>query len=210
MPLYEIERKFAFNLALLARFRMNQGQPPFHHLTYQRNECFEDEYFDSANLLSKSGVWIRKRDKIWEAKCRQDGDFLRSSFNETGKVDEIKKMIRTYAHVGYDVSPDNNFGLTRICRYRTKREIYLADDQFSIMLDSTDFGHWVGEVELQTHQSASALSDIDTFMQKYSWFFENGGTPKGKMTAYFELFGFPSELANSKDQCLLFEPAGWQ
>lgn len=196
MPLYEIERKFAFNPALLARFRMNQGQPPFRHLTYQRNECFEDEYFDSANLLSKSGVWIRKRDQIWEAKRRQDGDFLRSSFYETDKVDEIKRLVRTYAHIGYDVGPDTNFGLTRICRYRTKRETYLADNQFSIMLDSTDFGHWVGEVELQTHQTASALSDIDTFMQKYSWFFTNDRTPKGKMTAYFELFGFPSEATS--------------
>ena len=62
------------------------------------------------------------------------------------------------------------------------------------MLDLTDFGHWVGEVEIQTHQTAAALLDIDIFMQNYAWLFANHGTPKGKMTAYFELFGFPSEV----------------
>ncbi|KAF7920910.1 hypothetical protein EAE99_007762 [Botrytis elliptica] len=194
MPVYEIERKFVFNPALLTRFRMNHGQPPFRCLTHQRTESFQDEYFDSANKLSKSGIWIRKRDRSWEAKHRQDGNFLRSSFYETDKVHEIKRLISTHTHLGYNAGPDANFGLKSICRYCTTRETFLADDRFFIMLDLTDFGHWVGEVEIQTHQTAAALLDIDVFMQKYSWFFANRGIPKGKMTAYFELFGFLSEV----------------
>ncbi|KAH8674398.1 CYTH-like domain-containing protein [Tricladium varicosporioides] len=195
MPLYEVERKFVFNPALLLRFRSNRGSPPFRYLSHQRTESFQDEYFDSANQLSRNGVWIRKRDESWEAKQRQGGDFLRSSFYETAKIDEIKRLAATYAHVGYTTGPESNFGLKSICRYRTTRETFLADHRFSIMLDSTDFGHWVGEVELQTHDMARALPEIDIFMQKYAWFFANETAPKGKMTAYFERFGFPSERA---------------
>jgi len=194
MHSYEIEQKFVFNPALLARFRTNSGNPPFRTLSHQRTESFHDEYFDCANQLSKNGVWIRKRNKAWEAKHRQGGDFLRSSFYETDKVDEIKRLAATYAPVGYDSTPETNFGLKSICQYLTTRETFLADHRFSIMLDLTNFGHSVGEVELQTHDTTTALSDIDKFMQKYSWFFANKTPPKGKMTAYFELFGFPSEV----------------
>jgi thiamine-triphosphatase len=198
MALYEIERKFVFNPALLARFRSNHGKPPFYHLTHQRTESFQDEYYDSASHLLRSGLYIRKRDKSWEAKYRQGGDFIQSSFYETTNLDEIKKLInancksKSVKHSkSDDTSPETNFGLTSICRYVTRRETFLADHRFSIMLDTTDFGHWVGEVELQAHDSTTALADIDAFMQKYSWFFANEAMPKGKMTAYFELFGFP-------------------
>ncbi len=197
MPVYEIEQKFVFNPALLARFRMNHGTPPFRSLALQRTESFVDEYFDSANRLSRSGLWIRKRDGSWEAKQRQSGDFVRSSFYETTKVDEITKLVGTHMGGGYGGSPETNFGLKSFCRYRTTRETFLADRRFSIMLDSTDFGHWVGEVELQTENTATALADIDIFMQKYAWFFANDATPKGKITAYFERFGFPEEVCIS-------------
>ncbi|KAF7853629.1 uncharacterized protein EAF02_011934 [Botrytis sinoallii] len=176
MVFYEIEGKFAFNPALLARFRKNQGQPPFRRLTHERTESFEDEYFDSGNLLSKSGVWIRKRDKSWEAKIRRNGDFLRSSYYETNETDEIKRLVHTYLHVGHDLSPNNNFGLPTLYQ--------------------TAFGNRVGEVELQAHQTAVALFDIDMFMQEYSWFFASGRTPKGKTTAYFEFYGLTSENAS--------------
>jgi hypothetical protein len=78
------------------------------------------------------------------------------------------KQLKVRCHLAYKSSAQ--FWLESICRYRARREIFLADHRFSIALDSTDFGHWVGEVEPQTQQTASALSDIDTFMQKHSWF----------------------------------------
>jgi thiamine-triphosphatase len=197
MALYEIERKFVFNPALLARFRSNRAKPPFYHLTHQRTESFQDEYYDAAGHLLSSGLYIRKRDNNWEAKYRQGGDFIQSSFYETTNLDEIKQLVNTHTkskgvkHSSDTTSPENNFGLTSICRYVTSRETFLADDRFSIMLDTTDFGHWVGEVELEAHNSTTALADIDSFMQRYSWFFANDAKPKGKMTAYFERFGFP-------------------
>ncbi|CZS92392.1 uncharacterized protein RAG0_02825 [Rhynchosporium agropyri] len=197
MRTFEIEQKFVFNISLLACFRMNRGSPPFRTLCHQRTERFKDEYFDSSNKLSKNGIWIRKRNESWEAKHRQSGDYLRSSFHETTNVDEIKGLVATYGPAGQSIMPEANFGLNSICRYLTTRETFLADHQFSIMLDSTDFGHSVGEVELQTCEATTALADIDKFMQKYSWFFANKTPPKGKMTAYFELHGFPSEPRRS-------------
>ncbi|CZT08643.1 uncharacterized protein RAG0_13635 [Rhynchosporium agropyri] len=196
MRTFEIEQKFVFNPTLLARFRMNGGSPPFQALCHQHTERFQDQYFDSANQLSKNGIWIRKRNKSWEAKHRQDGDYVRSSFYETNKVDEIQRLVTKYAPVGHSPRLDDNFGLNSICNYLTTRETFLADHRFSIMLDSTDFGHSVGEVELQTQDPPTAHADIDKFMQKYSWFFANKTPPKGKMTAYFELFGFPSKFTS--------------
>jgi thiamine-triphosphatase len=200
MALYEIERKFVFNPSLLTRFRSNHGSPPFHHLIHQRTESFQDEYYDSFGHLLSNGLYIRKRNNSWEAKHRQSGDFIQSSFYETSNLDEITKLINAHSksksnggeyNQSDTTSPETNFGLTSICRYVTQRETFLADERFSIMLDTTDFGHWVGEVELQAHDSTVALAEIDKFMQKYAWFFANEATPKGKMTAYFELFGFP-------------------
>ncbi|KUJ14257.1 uncharacterized protein LY89DRAFT_784240 [Mollisia scopiformis] len=193
MRSYEIEQKFAFNLALLARFRTNRGSPPFRSLCHQQTERLQDEYFDSANQLSKNGVWIRKRNESWEAKHRQGGDYLRSSFYETDKVDEIKRLVAKYAPAEDSPRLEANFGLNSICRYLTTRETFVADHRFTIMLDSTDFGHSVGEVELQTRDPTAAHADIDKFMQKYAWFFVNKTPPKGKMTAYFELYGHPSK-----------------
>ncbi|TVY85455.1 Radical S-adenosyl methionine domain-containing protein [Lachnellula suecica] len=193
MPLYEIEQKFAFNPALLSRLRQNRGQPPFRHLVRQNTSTFQDEYFDSANVLSKKGLWIRKRNGAWEAKRLESGDFLRSTFYETSDIDEIRSMIDKCLITSSISKPGNNFGLKSICRYRTERETFVADRQFSIMLDSTDFGHWVGEVELQRDDEVEATSEIDRFMKTYSWFFTSGVVPRGKMTAYFERFGFPSE-----------------
>lgn len=40
--------------------------------------------------------------------------------------------------------------------------------------------------------TVKAHKDIDTFMEKYSWFFDRG-KPKSKLTAYFEKFGYPKE-----------------
>ena len=61
------------------------------------------------------------------------------------------------------------------------------------MLDSTDFDHSVGEIELQTGSRNRARRHRQVHAE-YSWFFANKTDPKGKMTAYFELFGLPTAV----------------
>jgi thiamine-triphosphatase len=191
MVLYEIEQKFCFNPILLSKFRSNGGHPPFRRVEFVQNQVFEDAYFDQGNKLSKQGIWIRRRGSFWEAKARQSGDYLRTSFHETNDINEISTLIKSHIPSKADVGPENNFALDMICRYRTLRDTFHVDDKFDVMLDATDFGHCVGEVELMMDNEERAHSDIDTFMKRYSWFFLQGGKPKGKMTAYFERFGFP-------------------
>ena len=75
----------------------------------------------------------------------------------------------------------------------TNRTEFVADERFHVALDETDFGHDVGEVEVQAgvdEEDRKVQMEIERFMEKYKWLFGSGeGKPKGKMTAYFEKFG---------------------
>jgi thiamine-triphosphatase len=81
------------------------------------------------------------------------------------------------------------------------------------VVDKTDFGHTVGEVELQQEvdfaesteeefgqEKQKAMEDMDQriarFMDRYSWAF-TPGEPKGKLTAYFEQQARQDRLSTS-------------
>lgn len=114
------------------------------------------------------------------------GDFLQASYEEIKNLQKIHSLIRE--HIPGTSTSSKNFGLDVLCDFTTKRELYLADRKFSIMLDQADFGHIVGEVEILSQDARAAESDIDGFFEKYSWFFQNG-KPKGKIAAYLEKYG---------------------
>ena len=69
-----------------------------------------------------------------------------------------------------------------------------GDREFSVVLDVTDFGHEVGEVEVMAEEAGAekAHGEIESFLKRYPWFFDTR-RPKGKLTAYFEMFGYPKE-----------------
>lgn len=195
MPLFELEQKFALNPALLPLFRLNKGRPPFRHLTHKGISKIHDEYFDTRNILSKNGLYIRKRNGVWEAKSRQNGDFIRSTFYETRSIAEIQALVAKLTTK--DRSLEYDFGLERMCKFVTSRETFLADRRFEVVVDEMDFGHWVGEVEVVRRDKEGeegVWEGIDGFMGRYGWFFEGGGVPKGKITAFFERFGYPKDL----------------
>ena len=85
---------------------------------------------------------------------------------------------------------DNDFGLDAIADFETHRRTFLADGRFTVVLDVTDFGHRVGEVELMAEDAERAHREIGAFLEKYAWFFDTS-RPQGKLTAYFEKFGYP-------------------
>lgn len=104
--------------------------------------------------------------------------------------------------IGFEKGKQECFGLSPMAKLSTVRKSWVADGEFQIVEDRTDFGHLVGEVELlQEHTfvetSASSIEDqkhkkmqvmdrkIVDFMARYSWAFRPG-TPKGKLVAYFE------------------------
>lgn len=211
MPLLEIEQKFNFNMAKVALFMEKRGHPALRQVRSVNKLCFCDTYYDSQDKLSSNGLWVRKRQHIrvlpsglplrscerqpylleWEAKQRiQGSSIIRSTFNETKDTKKILEMVRSI--IPSSLGADANFGLGEMCQFETTRQTFLANDKFTIVLDCTDFGHDVGEVELLAEDAERAHREIDAFMKEYDWFFDKRN-PKGKLTAYFEKFGFPKD-----------------
>lgn len=193
----EVERKFR-SLAVPKLTRYG-GLPHFKSLQSLPVEVIHDSYYDKSGLLSKSGAWVRKRNGIWEAKLKKGGNFLNSKFEELSGIENISAYIKHTT--GIDDSESRNFGLEPIAVFTTTREAWIADEEFHIVRDMMDFGHEVGEVELQKalvgvdggepteqqKQDEMQLMDerIAAFMKTYAWAI-TPGRPTGKVTAYFE------------------------
>ena len=186
--LLEVESKFIFKPALVATLQANQGIPAFKQVEALRTQNFTDTYFDSQNILSKNGIWLRQRSgndsATLEAKVRVSGDFNRSTLEETRDIKRICDLVRH--HVPHFSEDSENLGLEILAKFATSRLEFRADNRFAIMLDHTDFGHSVGEVELMAEDEEMAHRDIDAFLARYSWFFEKG-KPEGKLAACFRI-----------------------
>ena len=117
-----------------------------------------------------------------EAKVRISGDFARSTFDEITDWTEIAAVIRR--HLPGFCTRKKDFGLDQLAEFTTTRQEFLADEKFAVVLDHTDFGHAVGEVELMAEDEEEAHREIDDFMARYPWFFLKGKA-EGKLEAYF-------------------------
>ncbi|KAL1872422.1 hypothetical protein Daus18300_004393 [Diaporthe australafricana] len=216
----EVERKFAPTATSISQLEQNTGKPPFVSVVHKGNTCFEDTYYDTPeDTLSKAGIWIRRREKFecgvrrfirdkrvdhygasWEAKVRVGGDFINSAFKEITDVKEISAILSTMV-AGSELEPcrgPHGGRVREMARFITDRTAYVVDGKFSVVVDVTDFGHTVGEVELERDATearcegedkarAVAAMDrlIDEFMKRYTWAFP-AGKPVGKLTAYFD------------------------
>ncbi|KAE8150280.1 CYTH-like domain-containing protein [Aspergillus avenaceus] len=195
--LLEVERKFHH---LTKHLTSHGGTPSFQALNYLGKTTFHDIYYDKAHLLSSKGVWIRQRDGNWQAKIKRGGDYTNSKFDELTTSSEIARYL---AQLGFPDDEKSKFGLNEMASFSTLRESWVADREFTIVQDVTDFGHTVGEVELECRLErvgseiefeklrAKKMAEMDErivgFMRRYSWAF-CAGVPKGKLTAYFERF----------------------
>jgi thiamine-triphosphatase len=207
MSLLEIERKFFFNLSLLHQFRLNRGTPAFQALVYLGQKTMHDVYYDkrvdngSRMLLSSNGIWLRQRNGEWQAKARHRSSVWGSDspldvgtvFKELLCPAEIHALLSRYMQLPpLDESVHRRFGLDMIADFTACREKYHAGSRFHVVLDHTNFGHRVGEVEVMalSADAVQAQHDIDAFMAKYAWFFvSTGGRPiRGKLAAYLERF----------------------
>ncbi|KAL6715550.1 hypothetical protein ACLMJK_006511 [Lecanora helva] len=196
---FEIEQKFNWtteNFKILKRALFHRNAPlPFRvkDLGFQH---FRDTYYDSDRKLSNHGLWVRKRELLpgdcsWEAKQTQgpNSNFMRTTFKETQDPNEIFQLVRKCLPKAPNA--DRNFGLETMCQFTTCRKSFLAENKFNVVLDEMDFGHRVGEVELLAEDAEKSHADIAAFMAQNAWFFDVASRPKGKLTAYFERFGFP-------------------
>ena len=208
MVLLEVEQKFNWTLKHQRAFQHFTAEDILRHLAVSRSEPqltirnikfnkFRDTYYDKRSTLCNHGLWIRKRQMYdgpckWQAKqLQKDNSFIRAAYEETENPSRILEMVRFY--LPECTVAEHNFGLNVFCDFRTMRYSFVANEKFEVALDSTSFGHEVGEVELKAEDAVKAHQEIDTFMAKYPWFFDTKEEPKGKLTAYFEKYGFPGE-----------------
>ncbi|KAL8806862.1 MAG: hypothetical protein Q9223_004568 [Gallowayella weberi] len=183
--LLEVESKFLFKPSLVATLQSNTGNPAFKRLEALSTHSFTDSYHDHQDVLSSNGIWLRQRkdsgSTTLEAKVRISGSYTRSTFDEITDRDTIQGLIRPYFH---HLKPEmEDFGLGLLAEFTTTRQEFRADDKFAVVLDYTDFGHSVGEVEIMAEDEAKAHEEIDGFMARYPWFFMKGKV-EGKLEAY--------------------------
>ena len=189
----EVERKFVCTPHTKNLLHANSGSPPLPNLAFKGQHSFEDTYYDFDKALFSHGIWIRKRNGTWQAKIRQGGDFTNSQFSELEGKKDIKALVERL-HVGADTGTVN-FGLGEMARYVTQRDVWKVADAYEIVVDSTNFGHLVGEVELQQaiepgeeaekDAAIRMAAQIKDFMLKHAWAFPSGKVI-GKLSAYFE------------------------
>lgn len=84
-----------------------------------------------------------------QAKLLLSGTYSRSTFSEFTDVRTIRSHILHYLPTHTTRINAPNFGLGVLAQLTTTRDVYIADGKFTLVLDRTDFGHAVGEVELE-------------------------------------------------------------
>lgn len=191
--LFEVERKFR-DLAV-KQLTVNGGSPPFRSLAFHGRKSYSDVYYDRSSLLLSAGVWVRQRNGQWQAKIKKGGDYNNSIFEELSGLTDVSAYVQSLTKM--DQADCYNFGLQPVASFTTLRKSWVVDGEFKVVLDEMDFGHTVGEVELTQRELLPADTEmtqavteamnqrIKEFMHRYSWAFVPG-TPKGKLTAYFE------------------------
>lgn len=132
---------------------------------------------------------------MWEAKIRKGGDRTNSQLEELTDTKNIAAAVRKIT--GVSVGEEGEFGLHKMAEFVTIREQWVVDGEFGVVRDRTDFGHEVGEVELQVEvhgdmreeEKRRVMGEMDGriggFMERYGWAFGEGRAV-GKLTAYFE------------------------
>jgi thiamine-triphosphatase len=152
-----------------------------------------------VGLLSSAGVWVRQRNGTWQAKVKRSGNFTNFSFEELSDPHQIPECSTDVTSVV--TTEQDRFGLGCIAAFSTTQRAWRADGEFTIVLDNADFGHTVGEVELQRELSLEVARNacieekkprmmhgmdekIASNMEHRLWVLCQG-PPVGRLTAYF-------------------------
>ncbi|KAK4130097.1 hypothetical protein BT67DRAFT_392107 [Trichocladium antarcticum] len=192
----EVERKFP-RLAVPTLTSLHQHNPPFASVVALPTRTIHDIYFDTAqHTLAARGTYVRRRDGAWQAKVRRGGDHVDSRFEELRGREAVEGCVARVLQEQRDGGP--LAGLGRMAEFVTTREGWVVDGVFAVVRDRMDFGHEVGEVELQVEvargmggaEKARVMEEMDgrigVFMERYAWAWE-AGTAVGKLTAYLAM-----------------------
>lgn len=165
--------------------------------------------------MCNNGIWVRRRyckqipppitacatkptslsslSSKWQAKIRKGGDFTNSAFVEVEGYDQVLGAIKERVFETKNVGGIEELGV--MAHIVSLRETWKVDEKFTVAIDSTDFGHVIGEVELEVECTKNDVADgetlremdeeIETFMKKYAWAFPVDLKVVGKLSAYF-------------------------
>lgn len=171
----EVERKFTPTKLSISRLRNNTGTPRFTNLEYQGSKILHDIYYDRGDRLCNNGIWIRQRRespikidqmgsdkkqscksgeeiggmgmKTWQAKVKKGGDRINSSFAEIHDHDTILTLLHHEFPLLAGVKRIEDLSI--LARITCMRETWRINKKLNVVIDQTDFGHVVGEVELE-------------------------------------------------------------
>lgn len=173
----EVGRKFTPTPLSVSHLRTNTGTPRLPKIQHCGSIIQKDIYFDRKDILCDNGIWVRqrkqslpkidktsfgdekicgsggietlteKREVSWQAKIRKGGDRVNSSFAEVHDYDSILDLLRCRFPSLADLKRIEDLGV--LARITCLREMWRVDGKFNVVIDETDFGHVVGEVELE-------------------------------------------------------------
>ncbi|XP_013391028.1 thiamine-triphosphatase-like isoform X1 [Lingula anatina] len=192
-PTIEVERKFTFTDSTEDKLQ-EQGA------SLIQQKTFTDIYYDVPQYsLTLSDHWLRQRDGVWELKCppenptTNDLSQVTCQYAEHVTIPEI--IAKCSAVLGLAIPTDSSMQefLTsaqcgQFATIKTERKSYSLNE-FSVDLDTADFGFRVGEIEvlvLEENKIADALSRID-MLAKTLGVGESKKLP-GKLSAYLQRF----------------------
>ncbi len=198
----EVEKKFKFTPHSIQTFENNRGPVVFNSVEFINEKEFRDIYFDdrSSFALTTRDIWLRKRQEIWECKIPVKIASKMDSYHELENHTEIYKYISRIVGVSSNVAVASakefenfleNSNISPFATICTTRRKYLVNNKFTVDLDSTDFGHSVGEIELMVHnkeQIIEAEKQIIALCEQHSWFFDTKNHTMGKLLMYIKTF----------------------
>lgn len=158
-PTIEVERKFMVpdnykEILLKNGFELRQ----------EFDEVLVDTYFDShEHHLIKVDHWLRKRNGDWELKYPVGTTEHRgntSIYHETTDLEDVLQLLKPILNSEDESLSEmvNKKLLEPFAHLETKRKNYHKED-INIVIDATDWGHIVGEIEVMVCADKGKISE---------------------------------------------------
>ncbi|KAK0736132.1 CYTH-like domain-containing protein, partial [Apiosordaria backusii] len=178
------------------------SRPAFLSVDPRPHKSIHDIYYDKNDALCSNGLWVRKRNGVWQAKFNPLASIGQQNtrFEELRTESDIVKAIKAIVKTNGESA--TNFGLDKMAEFTTYRERWMVDKEFVVVRDRTCFGWEVVEVELEETVKVEERKEsdkvwkqrkmeemdarIESFMKRYSWAWVEGQV-KGKLSAYFDM-----------------------
>jgi thiamine-triphosphatase len=157
------------------KFILGASPPPsfISQARFQSDNTFTDTYYDDKDYsLTTQNRWLRARDSHFELKMPLHGTrndkVAVTRFQEYTDEEKIRSIlgIQRRAHLRDDIQ---NQGYQPFASFTTIRKIYQLEG-FTVVLDETDFGYRVGEIEIMVEKKSDlsrAQKKLESFLSRH-------------------------------------------